>query len=185
MRLVAYGVAVSHSPIRSDRLGVELAPLLGEGVQVDLAPDVLERRDRDRRDRGVERAAAEQAGPVGGVLDRAQPGAEGDRDDRVLAPVGREQRGQLGVPGRDVRQLAADHEAQLVGREQLDPGRRDDQRVRLAGADRDDRHERVVAHEDVRRRDADRPRALLDDRVDVLELALADAHARRPGTAPG
>ncbi len=79
------------------------------------------------------------------------------------------------MPGRDVPELAPDQKAQLVVAEVLDVLRRDDDRVRLADPDRDDRHERVVAHEHVRRRHAQHPRALVDDRVDVRELAGVNA----------
>ncbi|BDE04836.1 hypothetical protein WPS_01120 [Vulcanimicrobium alpinum] len=65
----------------------------------------------------------------------------------------------------------------LVVAKVVDELRGDHDRVRIADPDRDDRDERVVAHEDVRRRHPQHPRALVDDRVHVRELAGVHAQA--------
>ena len=154
-------------------------------MQVDLAAQRVERRDRDRAQRGVERAAAQQADAVGGVVDLAQPRADRDGDDPVLAPVRAHQRGEARVARCDVPELAPDQEAQLVVLEVLDVLRRDDDRIGVADSDRHDRDERVVAHEHVRRRHAQHPRALLDGRVHVRELAGVDAQPAAEQPAAG
>jgi hypothetical protein len=74
-----------------------------------------------------------------------------------------------------VPELPADQEAQLVVAEVLDVLRRDDDRVGISDPDRNDRHEGVVADEDVRRRHAQHPRALVDHRVYLRELAGMNA----------
>jgi len=167
------------------RLRVELFELLGERAQIDLAADRLERRDGDRAERGFERSAAQQADPVGRVVDLAQPRTERHRDHPVFAAVRAEQRGEARVSRGDVPELAADEKAQLIVAEVLDELCRDHDRVRRADADPHHRNERVVAHEHVRRRHAQHPRALFDHRVHVRELSGVDAQtaAQQPAAS--
>jgi hypothetical protein len=87
---------------------LQLAALLGQNVEVDAPPDRMKGRDRNRAERVVEPVAAQQADAIGGEFGAPQPGAEDERDHRVLPPGGAQQRGERRVPGRDVPEFARD-----------------------------------------------------------------------------
>ena len=114
----------------------------------------MKRRNRDRFDRRLRRSA-QQSRAIGGVFRLPDPAAEERGDERIAAARRIDQREQPRVAGGDVAEFAPDHERQFVGAEELQVLTRDNQRVRFAESDRVDRHEVVVADEDLRRRDAE------------------------------
>jgi len=152
--------------------------LFGKRAMIDRASERMKRGNGDCGIGVFERVATEQTDPIGRIFDPSEPRAESEGDERILATVRAQERGQARVARRDMCEFSTDEKTQLLWFEMTDPLRGDDQGVRLADTDRDEWHEGIVAHEHLRCRDAERARAVLNECRDVAELAFVHANAR-------
>ena len=177
MRSVAYGSLPSQAPQRRTGSTGDLAGLLCERSIIDLAPEVMERRDAHRANGSIERPAAQQSDLIARKRAAAEPGAKDQADQRALVAVDAEQREVARVTGGDVPEFAADHKREFVVFERFDPVARDHQRIRLAETERGDRYVVILANEDQRHRNIEGRARALDDFKDAWVLSLVNAHA--------
>jgi hypothetical protein len=82
------------------------------------------------------------------------------------------------MAGGDMPELASDQESEFSLVQMIDVLTRKYERVRIAHADRGDRHEEIVANEDLWRRYVEFGRDRTDEPIDLRKLPAIDADAR-------